>query len=47
MSPRHLIVQFNSYEDAVNCYNDPDYQASLEFLRKGVRRELTIMEGKD
>ncbi len=43
--PRVLIVEFPSYEDALACYDDPDYQAALPFASKGYDRELVIVEG--
>lgn len=42
---RVLIVEFDSYQTALDCYNDPDYQASLPFADKAYNRELTIVEG--
>lgn len=42
---RVLIVEFESYQTALDCYNDPDYQASLEHAFKAYDRELTIVEG--
>ena len=41
---RALIVEFESYQTALDCYNDPDYQASLEHAFKAYDRELTIVE---
>ena len=43
--PRVAIVEFPSYETAVACYDDADYQASLEWAFKAYNRELTIVEG--
>ena len=43
--PRVAIVEFDSYAQAVACYDDPDYQASLEWALKAYDRELTIVEG--
>ena len=42
---RAVIVQFDSYEQAVACYDDPDYQASLPHAFKAYDRELTIVDG--
>ncbi len=42
--PRNVIVEFPTYEAAVACYNDPDYQASLEHGRKAMTRELVIVD---
>ena len=43
--PRNLIVEFASYEQAVACYDDPDYKVALELANKAYRRrELVIVE---
>ena len=42
---RTVIVEFDSYQKAVDCYNDPNYQAALEYALKAYDRELTIVEG--
>lgn len=43
--PRVLLVEFPSYESALACYEDPDYQAALPFARDAyARRELVIVE---
>jgi uncharacterized protein (DUF1330 family) len=43
--PRNLLIEFPSYQTALDCYNDPDYTASLEYVRKAFKRELVIIEG--
>ena len=42
---RHLIIRFASYEQALACYEDPDYQAAMEFALKAYDRELVILDG--
>ena len=42
---RVVIVKFPSFEQAVACYEDEGYQASLPFARKAYERELAIAEG--
>ena len=43
--PRVLLVEFPSYERAIACYEDPDYQAALPFARDAyAHRELVIVE---
>jgi uncharacterized protein (DUF1330 family) len=41
---RAVIVEFPSFEQAVACYEDEEYQASLPFARKAYERELAILE---
>ena len=44
--PRQLIIKFASYEDAVNCYEDPEYKIAMDFAMAGYySRELSILEG--
>lgn len=42
---RVVLIEFPSYEKAVACYDDPEYQAALAFARKGYDRHLVIVEG--
>ncbi len=45
--PRVLVVEFPSYEQAVACYDDPDYQESLPFSRICfTERDLVIVESE-
>ncbi len=43
--PRILIVEFPAYQDALECYNDPDYAVAREFAFKAYQRELVIVDG--
>ena len=43
--PRQLVIRFASYEDAVNCYEDPEYEKAMVFANKAYDRELSIIEG--
>lgn len=43
--PRQFILRFSSYEIARACYDDPEYQASLELAARAYARELSIIEG--
>ena len=43
--PRNLIVEFSSYEQALACYDDPDYKVALGLATKAYEhRELVIVE---
>ena len=43
--PRILIIEFPSYEQALACYDDPDYIASLDYAKKAyATRELVVVE---
>jgi uncharacterized protein (DUF1330 family) len=43
--PRNLIIEFPTYQDALDCYKDPDYTAAIEFVKKAFDRELVIIDG--
>ena len=44
--PRNTVIEFSSYEQAVACYDDPDYQMALALANKAYAcRELVIVEG--
>jgi uncharacterized protein (DUF1330 family) len=42
---RVLLVEFESLEKAKACYDDPAYQAAMEYALKAAKRELLIVEG--
>ena len=44
-SPRTVIVEFPTFEDAEKCYNSDEYQEALNILKGSVRRNLQIIEG--
>jgi uncharacterized protein (DUF1330 family) len=43
--PRNVVVEFDSLDTAVACYQSPDYQEALAFAKKGATRNLCIVEG--
>jgi uncharacterized protein (DUF1330 family) len=43
--PRQLIVRFDSYQQALDCYEDPEYQEAKKLVRQAYDRELSIVEG--
>lgn len=43
---RQVVIEFESYERALGCYNSPEYQEILTLLRAGADISLfTIVEG--
>jgi uncharacterized protein (DUF1330 family) len=42
---RAFIVRFESYEQALACYEDPAYQAAATFGKKASQRDVIILEG--
>ena len=44
-SPRTVIVEFPTFEDAKKCYNSDEYQKAYNILKGSVKRNLQIIEG--
>ena len=44
-SPRTVIVEFHTFEDAEKCYNCDEYQEALAVLKGAAKRNLQIIEG--
>jgi uncharacterized protein (DUF1330 family) len=43
--PRNVVIEFPTYEDAIACYNSPEYQ-SAKAKRKGAgEADIMIVEG--
>ena len=45
ISPRTVIAEFRSFEDAVKCYNSSEYKEALKILKGKAIRNLQIVEG--
>ena len=44
---RHVVLEFDSYEQAVACYNSPEYQEAAKFRDKGADLDIIVIEGFD
>ena len=42
---RHVVIEFDSYERALECYRSPEYQAAAELRRAYAESEVLIVEG--
>ena len=47
IAERTVLVEFDSYEQALATYESPAYQEALKALDGGVVRDLRIVEGVD
>lgn len=44
---RNTIVEFPSYQAALDCWNSPEYQAALKHRQSASAIDLVIVEGYD
>ena len=44
---RTVLIEFNSYEEALFCYNSDEYQEALEYVKNSADRLVVIIEGLD
>lgn len=42
---RHVIIEFDSYETAMDCYESPEYQAAAAFRKEAAIADLVIVKG--
>lgn len=42
---RHVVIEFDSYDKAVECYHSPEYKAAVEFRKNAATARLVIVEG--
>jgi uncharacterized protein (DUF1330 family) len=42
---RHVVIEFSSYDQAVECYNSPEYQAAARLRQAYADSEVLILEG--
>ena len=41
----NVVIEFDSYEQALACYDSPEYRESLAYAKRASDRELFIVEG--
>jgi uncharacterized protein (DUF1330 family) len=42
---RNVVIEFESFQTAMDCYRSPEYQAAAEFRRKASMGEILVVEG--
>lgn len=47
LKDRHVILEFDSYEQALACYNSPEYQDAAKHRDKGSLIDVIGIEGWD
>jgi uncharacterized protein (DUF1330 family) len=45
LSSRNTIIEFPSYQAAIDCWNSPEYQAAKALRENACRIDITIVEG--
>jgi uncharacterized protein (DUF1330 family) len=43
--PRNVVIEFPSYDDAVACYNSPEYQSARARRQGAGEADIVIVEG--
>ena len=43
---RNVMVRFESFEQAVACYESPEYQEAVEFRRRAAESQFFIVQGE-
>jgi uncharacterized protein (DUF1330 family) len=44
---RNVVIEFDSYDAAMACYNSPEYQANIKVRQPHSTAELIVIEGYD
>ena len=44
-SPRTVLIQFSNMDDALKCYNSPEYQEAMKIGNGEFNRHIQIVEG--
>ena len=42
---RHVVIEFESYQTALDCYNSPEYQAAARLRQQFSDSDIVIAEG--
>ena len=43
--PRNVIIEFESFDQALACYNSPEYQVAVAIRQRCAEGEIVIVEG--
>jgi uncharacterized protein (DUF1330 family) len=45
--PRNVVIEFESYDTALACYNSPEYLAAAKLRQAAGQTDFLIVEGVD
>jgi uncharacterized protein (DUF1330 family) len=43
--PRNVVIEFASYDKALECYNSPEYQSARKWRSSAGEADIIIVEG--
>ena len=44
---RNVVIEFPSYQAALDCYNSPEYQANIKVRQAHATADIIVIEGYD
>jgi uncharacterized protein (DUF1330 family) len=44
---RNVVIEFPSYQAALDCYNSAEYQANIKVRQKAAEADIIVIEGYD
>jgi uncharacterized protein (DUF1330 family) len=45
--PHNVVIEFSSYQAALDCLHSPEYQDASQHLKRGCEVDLIVIEGYD
>ena len=42
---RTVVVEFTSYDDAIECYQSDEYQSALKYVKNSALRLVSVVDG--
>lgn len=45
--PRNVVIRFPTFEEAIECYHSPEYQAIVGMAQAAADRNIVIVETSD
>jgi uncharacterized protein (DUF1330 family) len=42
---RHVVIEFDSYQKALDCYYSPEYQAAADLRKEFGEADIIVVEG--
>ena len=44
---RNVVIEFPSYQAALDCYNSPEYQANIKLRKAHAEADIIVIDGYD